>query len=103
MNHCVICGKNDKYIERLENGLSVCEECLTLYGEINRCDCGAPLFGDDVNEIECEACREMRDDEEMEHASTGEHELCERCFTFEAGLDGLCEECESDLEDGGLE
>ena len=101
----IICGeeKSAPKIKHLENGLDVCGDCLLQYGEPTRCDCGAPLFGDEADDIECEACRERRDDEELEGGPVEAYELCERCGVREAGLDGLCEECESDLDSGDLE
>ena len=96
MKRCTICGeeKLELRIKDLSNGLSVCGDCLLQYGEPSRCDCGAPLFGEESDAIECQECRERRDGE-MEAL-----ELCYRCGEREAGLDGLCDECESDLEDG---
>ena len=53
MKRCTICGeeKLELRIKDLSNGLSVCGDCLLQYGEPSRCDCGAPLFGEESDAI----------------------------------------------------
>lgn len=61
MPKCLICREEKdksnmkpKFIEDW-----VCGDCLLKYGDdIRVCTCGAPLIGEDKDEIECEECRE---------------------------------------------
>lgn len=59
---CVICGK--PYDTKRKDGEYFCQSCYEEYGEeFHRCDCGAPLYGDEASDMECEECREHWDAE----------------------------------------
>lgn len=66
---CLIC-REDKEESKMKPKFTdswVCGDCLLKYGEdIRICTCGAPLVGEEKDEIECQECREHYSDEHPE-------------------------------------